>query len=46
MNRPDGMSKALEVRGLSKAFAGTQALASIDLDVNRGEVHALVSMRS
>ena len=32
----------LEVRGLSKAFPGVQALSEVDFDVRRGEVHALV----
>jgi ribose transport system ATP-binding protein/inositol transport system ATP-binding protein len=32
----------LEVRGLSKAFGGTQALNQVQLSVKRGEVHALV----
>jgi ribose transport system ATP-binding protein len=32
----------LRVSGLSKAFPGTQALADVDLDVHRGEIHALV----
>lgn len=33
---------ALEVRGLSKAFAGTQALKDVDLSVQPGEVHAVL----
>jgi ABC-type sugar transport system ATPase subunit len=32
----------LSVRNLSKTFPGTQALKSVDLDVRRGEVHALL----
>jgi ribose transport system ATP-binding protein len=32
----------LAVRGLSKAFAGTLALNAVDLDIARGEVHALL----
>jgi ribose transport system ATP-binding protein len=32
----------LRVSGLSKAFPGTQALEGVDLDVRRGEIHALV----
>jgi rhamnose transport system ATP-binding protein len=33
---------ALELRGISKRFAGVQALQDIDLDLVAGEVHALV----
>ncbi len=36
------MSDLLEMRGISKAFTGVQALAAVDFDVDRGEVHALV----
>src|SRR5205823_7392501 len=32
----------LEVRGVSKAFPGVQALLGVDLDVQSGEVHAIV----
>jgi ribose transport system ATP-binding protein len=32
----------LRVSGLSKGFPGTQALQHVDLDVLRGEIHALV----
>jgi ribose transport system ATP-binding protein len=32
----------LRVSGVSKTFPGTQALAGVDLDVRRGEIHALV----
>src|SRR2546425_10180639 len=32
----------LRVRGLSKSFGATQALAGVSLDVQAGEVHALV----
>jgi len=32
----------LRVSRLSKAFPGTQALEGVDLDVRRGEIHALV----
>jgi ribose transport system ATP-binding protein len=36
------MSKLLEMRAISKHFTGVQALAAVDFDVERGEVHALV----
>jgi len=32
----------LQIRGLAKAFPGVQALAGIDLDVRRGEIHAVM----
>jgi len=32
----------LEVRGISKEFPGVRALAGVDLDVQAGEIHALV----
>jgi ABC-type sugar transport system ATPase subunit len=32
----------LEIKGVSKAFGGTQALDNVDLCVRKGEVHALV----
>jgi ribose transport system ATP-binding protein len=32
----------IEVRGLRKSFAGAQALAGVDFDVWRGQVHGLV----
>lgn len=35
-------SPLLEVKGLSKAFPGVQALSSVDFDVNSGEVHCLI----
>jgi ribose transport system ATP-binding protein len=35
-------SPVLRVRGVSKAFGGTQALSQVDLDVARGSVHALL----
>jgi len=39
----DSTSKVLlEIKGLSKAFPGVQALESVDLDVREGEVHALL----
>ena len=36
------LQAALTVRGLSKRFGAIEALSSVDLDVNRGEVVALV----
>ena len=33
---------AVRLRGVSKRFGATQALAAIDLDIVAGEVHALV----
>jgi monosaccharide-transporting ATPase len=36
------MSRLLEMRDISKHFTGVQALAAVDFDVERGEVHALV----
>jgi ribose transport system ATP-binding protein len=36
------MKPVLEVRALSKTFAGTRALDKVDFDVRPGEVHALV----
>ncbi len=46
-DRPTGLGGPsprawLEVRGLSKAFAGAQALVGVDFDVWRGQVHGLV----
>lgn len=32
----------LEVKGISKHFPGVQALGDVDLDIRRGEVHAVV----
>ncbi|MGI3900037.1 MAG: sugar ABC transporter ATP-binding protein [Janthinobacterium lividum] len=36
------MSPILELRQISKAFIGVQALSRIDFDLNGGEVHALL----
>ncbi len=36
------MPALLEMRGISKHFTGVTALAAVDFDVERGEVHALV----
>ncbi len=36
------MAPALEIRNLSKSFPGTRALDGVDLDIEAGEVHALV----
>jgi ABC-type sugar transport system ATPase subunit len=32
----------LELRGVSKSFPGVNALSRVDLDVQAGEVHALI----
>ena len=32
----------VELRGISKRFPGVQALAQVDFDLRRGEVHSLV----
>jgi ribose transport system ATP-binding protein len=32
----------LELRGLTKSFAGTRVLSAVDLDIRAGEVHALI----
>ena len=40
MTTPDG--ELLQIRGLSKAFPGVQALEGVSLAVRRGEVHALI----
>jgi ribose transport system ATP-binding protein len=36
------MTTVLSVRGLSKTFAGQRALAGVDLDIEAGEIRALV----
>lgn len=35
-------SVVLEVKGVSKFFPGVQALKGVDLDIHRGEVHAII----
>ncbi|MDP2983252.1 MAG: sugar ABC transporter ATP-binding protein [Candidatus Latescibacter sp.] len=40
MNTPQ--SPLLSMRGISKSFGGVHALRGVDLDVARGEVHALI----
>jgi ribose transport system ATP-binding protein len=37
----DRVSSALSIRNLSKEFPGTRALDGVDLDVRKGEIHAL-----
>ena len=36
------MTNLLEMRGISKAFAGVKALSDVNLTVRQGEIHALV----
>jgi ribose transport system ATP-binding protein len=38
----DHGSRLLEVRGITKTFAGVQALKGVDLDVRAGEVHCVL----
>jgi ribose transport system ATP-binding protein len=40
--RIDATSPLLEITGLSKQLGGTRALKSVDFDVCRGEIHALL----
>ena len=39
---PDRPRPLLVARGIRKRFAGVRALEGVDLEVRRGEVHALV----
>jgi ribose transport system ATP-binding protein len=41
LDRPAG-SPLLSVRGLSKAWPGVRALDQVDLDVQPGQIHALL----
>ena len=36
----------LELKGISKAFPGVQALQGVDLSLRQGEIHALLPARS
>ena len=35
-------ARLLEMRGVAKSFGATRALAGVDLDLDGGEVHALI----
>ena len=39
---PDADVPLLRAQGVAKSFAGTTALAGVDFDLNRAEIHALV----
>lgn len=39
---PDGQESVLAAAGISKQFLGSKALDSVDFDLRRGEVHALL----
>src|ERR1041384_8018026 len=40
--RDDAMTAILEMRGVSKSFAGVQALRDVNFTVEAGQIHALV----
>ena len=37
----NGRQPILEMRGITKAFPGVKALSDVNLDVRRGEIHAI-----
>lgn len=41
-NRPSGAPPLLRLANVSKTFPGTQALRNVDLEIQAGEIHALV----
>ncbi len=41
-DRTDTQGPLLSARGISKAFAGVEVLRDVDLDLERGEIHALL----
>ncbi|GGX54759.1 sugar ABC transporter ATP-binding protein [Saccharospirillum salsuginis] len=42
LNTQTGDTPLLQLKGVSKSFPGVKALDNVDLDVNAGEVHALL----
>ena len=38
----DSADTILSMRGITKAFGGVRALRGVDLEVRRGEIHALI----
>ncbi len=42
MNNLSGNSHLVEMQNISKAFPGVQALESVSIDIERGEIHGLV----